>query len=581
MRNTRDTFSVSENRVRNLIILVFLIGFGLFVRLGFLQFVSYDKWAAIAENQHNAFQELLAERGEIYIHDGESRYPLAVNREYQMAYAVPKDVTEKEHTASELSRILGADETEIREKLNKANDPFEIIKKKLTEDEVNNIKQAGLKGVALLPEKYRYYPAGELASQVVGFVGVRGQEVSGEYGIESSRDGNLRGEDGEVSQEKDAAGRWISLSDRNLIAPKNGDSLILTLDRVIQYETEKILRQALEDYKAERVSAIVVDPKTGAILAMASLPQFDPNNYSGVKDYSVFLNPAVSSTYEPGSIMKPIAMAMGIEEGKVNPNTEYVDTGSVSVGGYTIRNSQDKVYGRSTMTKVLEESINTGAVFVEKLVGHLKFREYFERFGFGEKTNIALPAELSGNTRNLQNPRADTEFFTASFGQGVSVTPVQMVMAYAALANGGILYKPKIIESVIHGDGGEEKIAPQIMGRVVSEETAGTMGEMLRSVVVRGHGKRADVPGYLVGGKTGTAQVAKKDGKGYEEGLSIGSFVGYAPLQDPRFVILVKIDNPKNVEWAESSAAPTFGKIMKFLLEYAKIKPTEEVVSKR
>jgi cell division protein FtsI (penicillin-binding protein 3) len=581
MEKRKDIFSGHENRVRILGIAVFFAGVILIVRLYFIQVASYDKWVAIAENQHNAFQELIADRGEIYMRDGDGRYPLSVNREYSLAYAVPKDITDKNYVAIELARILGMDAVAILEKLDMPNDPFEIIKKRLTDEEVQQIKQSKLQGVALLPEKYRYYPAGELASQVVGFASLDEKASAKGYGIEASQNNNLRGEDGAVSQEKDAAGRWIPLSDRDLVSPKNGTSLVLTLDHAIQYETEKILREGLENYKADRVQAIVMDPNTGAILAMASQPQFDPNNYSQVKDYSLFLNPAVSFTYEPGSIMKPIVMAMGIEEGKVNPNTEYVDTGLVQSGGYTIRNSQEKVYGRSTMMKVLEESINTGVIFVEKLVGHSVFREYLERFGFGAKTNVTLPAELAGNTRNLQNVRSDVEFFTAAFGQGITVTPLQMIMAYAVLANGGTLYQPQIIERVIHNDGSEEKIAPQAIRRVLSEETSRTMGEMLRSVVVRGHGKRADVPGYLVGGKTGTAQVAKSDGKGYEEGLSIGSFVGYAPLDDPRFVVLVKIDNPKNVEWAESSAAPTFGRIMKFLLEYAKIKPTEEVTMKK
>jgi cell division protein FtsI/penicillin-binding protein 2 len=573
MEKREDIFSGNENRVRILGIAVFFAGVILAGRLYFIQVLSYDKWTAIAKNQHNAFQELMADRGEIYMRDGDGRYPLAVNREYKMAYAVPRDVVDKEYTASELSRILSMDATLIRDKLNIPDDPFEIIKKRLTDEEVKQIKQAGLKGVALLPEKYRYYPAGELASQIVGFASLDGNG----YGIEASKNSSLSGENGEVSQERDAGGRWIPLSDRSLISPKNGVSLVLTIDRVIQYETEKILYEAVESYGADKAQAIVVDPQTGAILAMASQPQFDPNNYSGVEDYSLFLNPSISLPYEPGSIMKPIVMASGIEEGKVNPNTEYVDTGLVKAGGYAIRNAEEKVYGRSTMMKVLEESINTGVIFVEKLLGHITFREYLERFGFGSKTDVDLPAELAGNTRNLQNIRSDTEFFTATFGQGITVTPLQMIMAYSVLANGGMLYKPQIIERIIHQDGSEEKIAPQVVRRVISEETSRTIGEMLRGVVVRGHGKRADVPGYLVAGKTGTAQVAKGNSKGYEDGMNIGSFAGYAPINDPRFVILVKIDNPKNVEWAESSAAPTFGKIMKFLLEYAKIKPTEEV----
>lgn len=568
-------------RIRFLSLFLFLVGLIVISRLFSLQILSHDKWVALAENQHSTSLELSADRGEIYMHDGDiDRYPLAVNREYQMVFVVPKDIIEKDTVALELSRALGMDAGEIRDKIGRPNDPFEIIKKRLTEEEVVRIKELRLKGVALLPEKYRYYPAGELASQVIGFASLGEKGGAGGYGVEAALDAQLRGQTGMLTQEKDASGRWIPLSDRAITHAENGESVILTLDRVIQYETEKILKDSVERYQVDTATAIVMDPQTGNILAMATAPQFDPNNYSKEEDYSIFLNHAVSTAYEPGSIMKPITMAIGIEEGKVNPTTEYTDPGSVIEAGYTIRNAEDKVYGRSSMYKVLDESINTGVIHVEKLVGNRLFGDYLRRFGFGERTGIMLPAEVPGNLKNLKNDRATINFFTASFGQGITATPLQMVTAYATLANGGKLLKPNIIDRVIHADGREEKTPPMEVRRVISEETSHLMGQMLRSVVVNGHGKRADVPGYLVGGKTGTAQVAKSGTKGYEEGRSIGSFVGYAPLENPQFVVVVKLDNPKNVEWAESSAAPTFGQIMKFLLEYAKVKPTEET-SKR
>ncbi len=568
-------------RVKIFFGLLVFIGALIVTRLFFVQVASHEKWVALAESQHNSSFELSASRGEIYMYDGEDdHYPLAVNREYQMVFVVPKDVEEKDTVALELSRILGMDAGEIRDKLNRPDDPFEIVKKRLSEDEVARVRELRFKGVALLPEQYRYYPAGELAAQVIGFASLGEQGRAGGYGVEASLDGRLRGEVGTLSQEKDASGRWISLTDRSITHAENGDSITLTLDRVIQYETEKILKDSTERFQVDRATAIVMDPHTGDILAMASSPQFDPNNYSKEDDYSVFMNSAVSSAYEPGSIMKPITMAIGIEEGKVSGTTEYIDTGAVVEAGYTIRNAEEKVYGRSNMFQVLDQSINTGVIFVEKLVGNQSFREYLERFGFGERTGIELPAELPGNLKNLRNEKSTINFFTASFGQGITSTPIQMISAYAALANGGRLLRPNIVGKVIHADGSEEKRTPIEVRRVVSEETSQTIGKMLRSVVVNGHGKRADVPGYLVGGKTGTAQVAKSGTKGYEEGMSIGSFVGYAPINDPQFVVLVKLDNPKNVEWAESSAAPTFGQIMKFLLEYAKVKPTEETVKK-
>ncbi len=321
----------------------------------------------------------------------------------------------------------------------------------------------------------------------------------------------------------------------------------------------------------------MLEPKTGKILAMASVPQFNPNEYGKTEDIGLFMNPLVSLPYESGSVMKPITMAIGIEEGKVHPGTEFVDTGVVSEAGYNIQNAEGKVYGRSTMTKVLEESINTGVMYVERLVGHSAFRDRLRSFGFGSKTGIRLPAEHAGNLRNLDNLKSTIQFLTASFGQGVTVTPLQLAAAYGALANDGILMKPQIVDRIIDRDGKARPIEPEEVRRVLSQETSKEMGEMLRSVVVNGHGKRADVPGYLVGGKTGTAQVAKTGSKGYDENITIGSFVGYAPINDPRFVVVVKFDNPRDVQWAESSAAPTFGAIMRFLLSYAKVPTTEPI----
>jgi cell division protein FtsI/penicillin-binding protein 2 len=235
-----------------------------------------------------------------------------------------------------------------------------------------------------------------------------------------------------------------------------------------------------------------------------------------------------------------------------------------------------KANGLQTMTQVLEKSLNTGVIYIEKLVGNKTFADYVKLFGFGEKTGIDLPGELAANTRNLNNPKTTINFFTAAFGQGISVTPLQLTAAYAALANKGVLMKPQIVDKLRYSDGHEEAVQPEEVRQVISESSAEQISQMLRSVVKDGHGKRADVPGYLVGGKTGTAQIAKADAKGYEQGMNIGSFAGYAPTDNPQFVVLVKIDNPKGLQWAESSAAPTFGQVMRFLLEYYKVQPTED-----
>ncbi len=563
------------SRVDFVFITFVVLGVCLLVRLYKTQVVEHGMWAQQAEEQRLATVNLQAERGEIFLRDTDGPYPLAVNREYMLAYVVPKDVTEPDTVALKLGEALSVDTKDILARLADRSDPFEVIKRKLSDDEVTRVQELQLKGVALMPEKYRYYPAGNLASHIVGFSSLGERGGAGGYGIEAAFDDELRGFSAEVKQERDAGGRWIALSNRPEDAPNQGDALVLTIDRVIQHETEKILKEALEKHSADSATALVMDPETGKILSMATMPDFNPNEYAKTEDYSVFLNPAVSLPYEPGSVMKPITMAIGIDEKKVAPGTEYTDTGAVTESGYTVRNSENKVYGRSTMTKVLEESINTGMIFVERQVGHAVFAERLRRFGFGEKTGVRLPAEAAGNLHNLDDLRIGIQFYTAAFGQGITATPLQIVAAYAALANGGMLMRPEIVDVIKHADGQQETIKPEEIRRVISKETSVEIGKMLRSVVVNGHGKRADVPGYEVVGKTGTAQVAKTDGKGYEENKTIGSFVGYAPREHPRFVVLVEMVNPKDVQWAESSAAPTFGQLMRFLLEYARIEPTE------
>ncbi len=562
-------------RIYALVFFVFAAAAIIIARLYVLQVMAHEKYLNIAENQHKIIQELAPERGEIFLTDEKEVYPLAVNKKLQMAYAVPKEIEEKDKTNSEISQILGIELDIVKEKLSRPEDSFEILKHKLTDEEVEKIKEAKLAGIYLIPESFRFYPGGELASQVAGFVGSDGSNFRGMYGIESYWEKELSGEAGSLSQERDTRGRWISIVDKEVKEAKNGDDLVLTINHTIQYEVEKILRETVEQNRADNGTIIAMETKTGKILAMANFPNFNPNDYGKTEDISHFSNPAVSTPYECGSVFKTITAAAGIDDGKIEPDTTYTDTGGVKEAGFIIKNSEEKTYGRQTMTQVLENSINTGAIFIEKQLGNKKFAEYLRDFGLGQYSEIELPGELTGNIKNLDNTRRDINFFTASFGQGITVTPLQLIAAYAAIGNGGKLMKPQIVEKIISSDGKVTEIAPREVRQVVSEEAARKTTRMLLSVVLNGHGKRAAVPGYLVGGKTGTAQVSKIGEEGYEEGLTIGTFSGFAPIDDPQFAVLVKIDNPKTVEWAESTAAPAFSKVMKFLLEYYGVKPTE------
>ncbi len=564
----------------SVLFLFFLVIFLLIVvKLYFIQVVSHKKYKNIAFRQHNVEKNIISSRGEIFLKNGNDTYPIGVNREYFMAFLSPRDVKDELITdvAKRTSEALDVDYDVILQKLAKRNDVYEVVRHKIEHDKKEKIVKMNIQGLHFLPEYFRFYPGGSLAAHVVGFVGSDGDKYVGRYGIEAYFDKKLHGNDGKVIQNRDARGGWLTSSKRIVSEKKDGDNLLLTIDYTVQYEVERILKEAIEQYEADSGSIIVMEPKTGKILALANYPTFTPNKYNEVDDIAVFRNDAVSEEYESGSVFKPITMAMGLDSKKITPDTTYVDTGHVKVAEYTIKNSEEKVYGLQTMTQVLEKSINTGVIYVEKLVGNKKFKEYVERFGFGALSEIELPAEADGNISNLEHLNRNVEFYTASFGQGITVTPLQLAVAYSALANGGELLKPQIVEKIVHSDGKEEIIEPHIVHRVISEEASKQVGKMLRSVVVNGHGKRADVPGYLIGGKTGTAQVANTGKKGYDDSQTIGTFAGYGPINDPRFVIIVKIDNPKTVVWAESSAAPTFGKVMQYLLDFYNIAPTEKI----
>lgn len=571
-----DKASPPNWRIYGLVFFIFLVVGIVVFRLYNLQIVSHAYYEVLAADQHTIFKKLVPERGEIYLKDKNGIYPAAVNKETQMAYAVPRDVENPEEAAGILAPILQIEKAVLKEKLDDPNDIYEILKHRLSDEEIQKIKDVNLKGIRLSDEEYRYYPSGELASHILGFVGWNGNIFSGRYGLESYWEKALKGEEGNIFQSRDSQGRWIAVGQKEVREAKNGDSLVLTVDRIIQFETEKLLKSAVEKYRADAGSIIIMEPDTGKILAMANYPSFEPNNYSQVEDIALYKNSAISDAYECGSVFKTITLAAGLDSGKISPETTFVDTGSVQEAGYTIKNSDLKAYGVQTMSQLLEKSLNTGAIFVEKQIGNKNFYDYLKRFGFGEPTGIDTAGETSGNLKSLENLKIDINYFTAAFGQGLSVTPIQLVSAYNAIANGGVLMKPQIVEKIIHADESEEDIQPKEVRRVLTEKTALQTSQLLRNVVVLGHGKKADVPGYLVGGKTGTAQVASSNSRGYEEGKSIGSFAGFAPLNNPRFTVLVKIDNPKDVQWAESSAAPTFGEMMKFLLEYYNIEPTED-----
>lgn len=571
---------IRYDRLNLLAVVVFVFSFFLVYRLFQIQVLKHSDYTALASGQHRLFEKLLPERGKIYVRDRanpDKLFALATNQKLHFVYAVPKEIEDPEESAQKISEILNLDEEVILRRFSKKDDLFEPVKRGVSDEKWEEVNALGLKGIKTSPENYRFYPEGEIGAHILGFVGEReeSEEKSGQYGLEGYFNKELAGIQGHLKTERDAGGRWITVGGIDLKEAQDGDDLILTIDHTIQYTACQRLNSWVLQHGADGGSLIIMDPKTGAILAMCGSPDFDPNKYNEVNNIEVYKNPATYYTYEPGSVFKPITMAAALDKGVVTPQSTYVDEGEEKIGVYTIRNSDLKAHGEQTMIQVLEKSLNTGAIFAMRQLGEEGFYKYVKDFGFGEKTGLELDVESSGNISNLKNGR-EIYSATASFGQGITVTPLQLINAFSAIANKGLLMKPYIVEEIVKADGARIKTKPEQIRQVISPQTATTVTAMLVNVVENGHGTRAAAKGYYVAGKTGTAQVSKKNGIGYEQGHTIGSFAGFAPASDPKFVMLVKIDRPRSVQWAESSAAPLFGEIAKFLLNYFEVPPSRE-----
>lgn len=541
-----------------------------------MQVKDHSALEAKAVDQREFFEKLQAKRGQIYIRDGDDNIiPIAINEDRNLVFVVPNYIEDKEGTVKTLATILSMDEEEIRRKVTKENDLYEVIKKRLTDEESSRIKEKKMPGVELTPESWRSYPEGELAAQVIGFVGYSDDKRVGQYGVEGYFNDVLEGESGFMKAEKDTAGRWISIGKRTIEQPKDGTSIVLTIDQTVQYFVENLLKESLAKYGADSGSAIVMDPNTGRIIALANYPSFNLNEFNKVEDPAVLKNNCISSQYEPGSVFKPFTASIPIDLGKLSPDSMYTDTGAYSIAGYTIHNSDMKAHGNITLTRFLELSLNTGAIWAMQTAGKENFYRYVKNYGFGKKTGIELIGEASGDIRNLDAMR-DINYVTASFGQGASYTPLQLVTGFSAVVNGGKLMKPQLVDRLILEDENEEEIQPETVRQVIDPKTSAKLRAMLISVVKNGWGKKAAVPGYLVGGKTGTAQVPNPDGPGYSD-LTVHTFIGFAPANDPKFATILKLDHVKSTRFAESSATPATGKLNKFLLDYYHIHPTEEI----
>ncbi|MBI2623628.1 MAG: penicillin-binding protein 2 [Candidatus Liptonbacteria bacterium] len=524
----------------------------LVVRLYDLQLVRGEHFLARAQSQYRAAVALDAPRGLIYFtgKDG-TRFPVALNKEFPVIYAAPKAIEDAEEAAHTLAGTLPFSADELRAKFSQPNSLYQLLVKRADEAVVQAVEDLNVKGIYADTMPGRYYPNGALGAQVVGFVGPGGGEGErGNYGIEKFYDGELRG----------TAGTSVN---GTFIAPQAGSDAVLTLDPTVQFEAERTLKDLVANYRAQGGTVIVEEPKTGKVLAMASFPAFDPNSY-GRFPLENLANPAVQKIYEPGSVLKVITMVSAVDAGAVTPETTYTDRGMLTMNGYTIKNFDYDVrggHGKVSMEYVLKHSLNTGAVFVEQKLGNAAFLEYLKRFGLAEKTGITLPGELKGSVRPLlERGVRDIAFATASYGQGVAVTPLGLVQAVGAIANGGNLMRPYL----------DARLEPQVVRRVVSESAAKQVTQMMVAAVDTA--AVAGVSGYAIAGKTGTAFVPDFKKGGYTDNV-INTYVGFGPATAPRFIILIKLDQPPDAPLAGFSVVPSFQNLAQFLLNYYNIPP--------
>ena len=566
------------NFLRRLNVLAAFFGLFLFIilaRVFYLQVIAGKAYNALAAGQQDIWSELFSVRGEIFVGELKSNniYPIAANREYTFVYAEPVFIKEKERASKRIAAILGLDEAELLQKFSKEKDFYEPIKHEVADELAAKIKEEKLAGVKFSKEVKRFYPEPGFGGELTGFLGFDGERRVGSYGLEGYFEKELSGRAGFIEATKDAFGALIPTATKMFSGAKDGDDIVLAIDRNIESFVCDAVARARQKFDAESALAIVMNPRNGEIWALCNAPDFNPNEYGKVKDMRLFSQPAIVDAYEPGSVFKPITMAIGLEEEKISPDSTYLDEGALKISGFTIKNSDGKKNGLQTMTQVLEKSLNTGAVYVVRKIGGEKFLSYIKNLGFGEAAGIELSGEAAGDISQLKE-RDEIYSATASFGQGITVTPMQMAAAFSALANGGFLVKPHLVKEIRYADGAKKQSESRPLRQVFSTRTSKLISAMLVSVVKNGHGKAAGIPGYLVGGKTGTAQIPRKDGRGYEEGAHIGTFIGYAPADNPQFLILTRFTRPSNVEWAESSAAPVFGEIARFLVNYLEIPPS-------
>lgn len=561
-------------RLRFIIFLILLAGLGLITRIYFVTIVHGDEYREAADNQYRRGTGVLFDRGSILLSAKDESTVRGATLATGFTVAINPSVIENpEGTFEALSLYIPLDEATFMTKAGRDNDTYEEVANRVSKDVREKIGSAAIEGVTMSEERWRTYAAGDFAAHVLGFVGWEGDQLSGRYGLEKYYDQILR-RDADPREktffaelfEKERDAVEMSLSD------KPGE-IVVSIEPSVQIEVEKTLDAINESWHPDETGIIVLDPKTGEVFGMGALPSFNPNTYNEVSDPSVFKNPMVENVYEMGSIVKPLTMALGLDAGVVTPDSTYNDKGFLDLDDKTIRNFDGRGRGVVSMQEVLNQSLNTGVAHVALLLGFDEFSAGMKRFGLGEETGIDLPSESAGLTDNL-NVNRDINIGTASFGQGIALTPIMTIRALAALGNGGVLINPHLIKEIRYTDGSVRRPDYSSNTRVLKKETSETITRMLVEVVDDAllHGN-AKLIRYHVAAKTGTAQIAHPEG-GYYTDRYLHSFFGYFPAYDPKFLVFLYAVNPKGATYSSETLTVPFMDMARFLVSYYNVPPT-------
>ena len=545
--------------------------FLLVARLAWVQLVDGRAWSERAREQLQESRSLQTPRGSIYDRGGKE---LAISHMAKSLYADPREVRDPEKVAKQLAPMLKMDESVLRERL-KVKGAFIWLKRTLEPSEYQQVSELisreKIRGLAFQEESRRVYPNDMLAAHILGFVGT---DDKGLTGIEMAMDKAIRGQTHKQILDTDSKGIPIFKSIFAFQKPKSGHSVYLTIDSAIQFAVEQALDNAIARTKAQAATMIVMNPKTGEILAMASRPAFNPNFFFRYPEL-VWRNRAIATIYEPGSTFKSLVAAAGFQEKVVTPQEMFNDTGAIDVGGRVIQNWDGGSYGRMPFSDFVKYSINTGFAEVAKRMGGTRMLKYSEAFGLGKATGIELPGEEEGMLISLDSMQP-ADVATMGIGQAVAVTPLQLITAVSALANEGKLLKPHIIKEIRDSDGLLVSYSsPQVVRQVVAPAVAGELVGLMEKVLTEGGGKRAQVQGYRFAGKTGTAERLRDNGAGYDPGRYIASFVGFGPVEDIQLAGLVVIDSPRGLYYGGEVAAPVFAEAMTQIVRILGVRPSQ------